>query len=149
MGIARNDIGEICAAAAFDSKIPQERAETGRQLLDGSIAAVARAIQEKAANGGRFPPFWIVLDRHHQLGGVAGVEPYGGIGRPAVLAQPHPEVSHQARLGMLQSRSDGSAHADFDKVLAKEPGAENGVVVATPSHGARASTGTQVCAKRR
>jgi hypothetical protein len=39
MGIARNDIGETCSAAAFDSKIPQERAQAGRQLLDGSIAA--------------------------------------------------------------------------------------------------------------
>jgi hypothetical protein len=35
MGIARNDIGEICLAAAFNRKIPQERAQAGRQLLDG------------------------------------------------------------------------------------------------------------------
>jgi hypothetical protein len=46
---------------------------------------------------------------------------------------------------MLQSRSDGSAHADFDKVLAKEPGAENGVVVATPSH-ARTHRQVRKCA---
>jgi hypothetical protein len=39
MGIARNDIGETCSAAAFDSKIPQERAQAGRQLLDVCIAA--------------------------------------------------------------------------------------------------------------
>jgi hypothetical protein len=32
MGIARNDIGEVCSAAAFDSKIPQEREQAGRQL---------------------------------------------------------------------------------------------------------------------
>lgn len=41
MGIARNDIGETCSAAAFDSKIPQERAQAGRQLLDGSIYSYA------------------------------------------------------------------------------------------------------------
>jgi hypothetical protein len=39
MVIARNDIGETGSAAAFDSKMPQERAQAGRQLLDGSIAA--------------------------------------------------------------------------------------------------------------
>ena len=65
---------------------------------------MARAVQEKAANGGRFPPFWIVPDRRHQVGGVACIELYGGFGRPAVLAQPRFEVSDQARLGMLQSR---------------------------------------------
>ncbi|ESZ12139.1 tyrosine-type recombinase/integrase [Mesorhizobium sp. L48C026A00] len=53
MGMARNDIGETCSAAAFDSKITQERAQAGRQLLDGSIAGLARAVQEKAANGSR------------------------------------------------------------------------------------------------
>ncbi len=147
MGIARNDIGETCSAAAFDSKIPQERAQAGRQLLDGSIAAMARAVQEKAANGGRFPLFWIVPERRHQIRGVAGVELDRGIGRSAVLAQPHFEVSHQARHGMLQCRSGGPANADFDKVLAKEPGAENGVVVAAPSHGAGTSTSAQVLAE--
>jgi hypothetical protein len=45
MGIARNDIGETCSAAAFDSKIPQERAQASRQLLDGSIVAMVRAVQ--------------------------------------------------------------------------------------------------------
>ncbi|SPJ17220.1 hypothetical protein SBBP2_2600004 [Burkholderiales bacterium] len=149
MGIARNDVGETCSAAAFDSKIPQKRAQAGRQLLDGSIPAMARAVQEKAANSGRFPPFWIVPECRHQVGGVAAVELDGGIGRPAVLAQPHFEVSHQARLGMLQCGSGGSANADFDKMLAKEPGAENGVVVATPSHGARTSTSAQVLAEHR
>ncbi|MGZ9112384.1 MAG: hypothetical protein ACXW3X_15225 [Rhodoplanes sp.] len=149
MGIARNDIGETCSAAAFDSKIPQEGAQAGCQLLDGSIAAMARAVQEKAANSGRFPPFWIVPECRHQVGGVAGVELDGGIGRPAVLTQPHFEVSHQARLGMPQCGSGGPANADFDKVLAKEPGAENGVVVATPSHGARTSTNAQVLAEHR
>ena len=39
MGIAGNDIGETCLAAAFDSEVPQERAQAGRQLLDGSTAA--------------------------------------------------------------------------------------------------------------
>src|SRR5438034_3421450 len=139
MGIARNDIGETCSAAAFDSKIPQERAQAGRQFLDGSIAAMARAVQEKAANSGRFPPFWIVPECRYQVGGVAGVELDGSIGRPAVLAQPHFEVSHQTRLGRLQCGSGGPANTDFDKMPAKEPGAENGVVVATPSHGARTS----------
>ena len=46
-------------------------------------------------------------------------------------------------------RRGGPANADFDKVLAKEPGAENGVVVATPSHGARTSTSAQVLAEHR
>jgi hypothetical protein len=149
MGIARNDIGETCSAAAFDSKIPQERAQAGRQLLDGSIAAMARAVQEKAANSGRFPPFWIVPECRYQVGGVAGVELDGGIGRPAVLAQPHFEVCHQARLGRLQCGSGGPANADFDKMPAEEAGAENGVVVATPSHGARTSTSAQVLAEHR
>src|SRR5271167_512994 len=149
MGIARNDIGETCSAAAFDSKIPQERAQAGRQLLDGSLAAMARAVQEKAANSGRFPPFWIVPERRHQVRGVAGVELDGGIGRPAVLAQPDFKVTHKARFGGLQCGGGGPANADFDKVLAKEPGAENGVVVAAPSHGARTSTTAQVLAEHR
>ena len=49
----------------------------------------------------------------------------------------------------MRRHGRGSANTDFDEVLAKEPGAENGVVVATPSHGARASTGTQMRAERR
>jgi hypothetical protein len=44
------DAAHLMAAAAFDSKIPQVRAQAGRQLLDGSLAAMARAVQEKAAN---------------------------------------------------------------------------------------------------
>jgi hypothetical protein len=149
MGIARNNIGETCSAAAFDRKIPQERAQAGRQLLDGSITAMARAVQEKAANSGRFPPFWIVPECCYQVRGVTGVEFDGGVGRPAVLAQPHFEVSHQARLGRLQFGIGGPANADFDKVPAKEPGAENSVMVATPSHGARTSTSAQVLAEHR
>jgi hypothetical protein len=113
------------------------------------MAAMARAVQDKAANSGWFPAFWIVPECHHQVGGVAGVERDGGIGRPAVLTQPHFEVSHQARLDTLQCGSGGPANADFDKVLAKEPGAENGVVVAAPSHGARTSTSAQVLAEHR
>jgi hypothetical protein len=50
---------------------------------------------------------------------------------------------------MLQWDSGGSANADFDKVLTKEPRAENGVVVATPSHRARTSTSAQVIAEHR
>jgi len=50
---------------------------------------------------------------------------------------------------MLQYGSGGPANADFDKMLAKEPGAENGVVVATSSARARTSTGAQVLAERR
>ena len=136
----------------FDSNIWQRPLtaryrKNARRLVP--FAAMARAVQEKAANSGRFPPFWIVPECRHQVRGVAGVERDGGIGRPAVLAQPHFEVSHQARLGMLQCGSGGPANADFDKVLAKEPGAENGVVVATPSHGARTSTTAQVLAEHR
>src|SRR5215472_5711913 len=107
---------------------------------------MARAVQEKAANSGRFPTFRLVPEGRHQVGGVAGVELDGAIRCPAVLAQPDFEVSHQGRLGMLQCRGR-PANADRDKVLAKEPGAENGVVVAAPSHGARTSTGAQVLAK--
>jgi hypothetical protein len=50
---------------------------------------------------------------------------------------------------MPQYGSGGPANAEFDKMLAKEPGAENGVVVATPSHGARTSTSAQVLAEHR
>jgi len=50
---------------------------------------------------------------------------------------------------MLQYSSSGPANADFDKMLAKEPGAENGVVVTTPSHGARTSTSAQMLAEHR
>ena len=71
------------------------------------------------------------------------------IGRPAVLAQPLLEVSHEARLGTLQRGCGGLANADCDEMLAKEPGAENGVVVAAPSHGARTSATAQVLAERR
>jgi hypothetical protein len=149
MGIARNNIGETCSAAAFDRKIPQERAQAGRQLRDGSITTMARAVQEKAANSGRFPPFRFVPEFRHQVGGVVSVELDGAIGCPAVLAQPHFELSQQARLGMLQCSRGRMANADFDKVLAKESGAEDGVVVAAPSHGARTSTSAQVLAEHR
>src|SRR5260221_11039371 len=108
---------------------------------------MARTVQEKAANSGRFPLFWIVPECRHQFGGVADVELDGAIGCPAVLAQPHLEVSHQARLGMLQCGSGEPANTHSGEVLAKEPGAENGVVIATPSHGARTSTGAQVLAE--
>ena len=40
------------------------------------------------------------------------------------------------------------ASANLDEILAKEPGAENGMVVAPPSHGARASARAQVLAER-
>ena len=149
MGIGGNDIGETCLAAAFDSEVAQERTQAGRQLLDRSLAATARAVHEEAANGGRLPPFWIVPERHHQVRGVAGVEFDRGVGRPAVLAQPLFEVRHEARLGMLQRLGGGLANADFDKVPAKEPGAEDGVVVAAPSLGARTSATAQVLAERR
>ena len=66
-----------------------------------------------------------------------------------MLAQPFFEVRHQARLGSLQGRGGGTANADFDKMPEKEPGAENGVVVAAPSHGARTPAPAQVLAERR
>jgi hypothetical protein len=50
---------------------------------------------------------------------------------------------------MLQGGSGEQANADFGEMLAKEPGAENGVVIATPSHGARTSTAAQVLAEHR
>ena len=66
-----------------------------------------------------------------------------------MLAQPFFEVRHEARLGSLQRRGGGMANADFDEMPAKEPGAENGVVVAAPSRGARTSANAQVLAERR
>jgi hypothetical protein len=50
---------------------------------------------------------------------------------------------------MLQCGSGGPANADFDKVLATEPSAKNGVVVAAPSHGTWTSTSVQVLAEHR
>src|SRR5882757_11228283 len=50
---------------------------------------------------------------------------------------------------MLQCSRSRMTNADFDKVLAKESGAEDGVVVAAPSHGARTSTTAQVLAEHR
>jgi len=110
---------------------------------------MAGAVQEKAANGGRLPSFWIVPERRHQVRSVACVEPDRGVGRAAVLAQPLFEARHAARLGSLQWRGGRLADADFDKMPAKEPGAENGVVVAPPSHRARTSATAQVLAERR
>jgi len=81
------------------------------------------------------------------VGGVTGIELDGGIGRPTMLAQPSFGVCHKKRLGRLQCGSSGPANADFDKVLAKEPGAENGVVVASSTHGTWTSTGAQVLAE--
>jgi hypothetical protein len=66
-----------------------------------------------------------------------------------VLAQPLFEVRHQARLGSLQRSRGGLTNADFDKMPEKEPGAENSVVVAAPSHGARTSATAQVLAEHR
>ena len=66
-----------------------------------------------------------------------------------MLAQPHLEAGDQLRLGRMSRYGHGSANAYFDKVPAKEPGTENGVVVATPSHGARTSTSAQMLAERR
>ena len=39
IGVGRNDVVETCLAAAFDSEVPQERSQAGRQLLDGPISA--------------------------------------------------------------------------------------------------------------
>ena len=50
---------------------------------------------------------------------------------------------------MRRYSSGGPANPDFNQVVAEELGAENGVVVATPSHGARTSTSAQVLAKLR
>ena len=60
-----------------------------------------------------------------------------------------PQVGDQLRLGGLHCRRRGPTNADDDKVLAKEPGAENGMVVATSSRRARTSTGAQMLAERR
>ena len=66
-----------------------------------------------------------------------------------MLAQPHLEAGDQLRLVSLRRHGRGSANADFDEVLAKEPGSENGVVIASSSARARTSTGAQVLAERR
>jgi hypothetical protein len=66
-----------------------------------------------------------------------------------MLAQPHLEAGDQRRLGQLRRHGRGPANADFDEMLAKEPGSENGVVVAMSSARARTSTGAQVLAERR
>ena len=50
---------------------------------------------------------------------------------------------------MLQCSRGRMANANFDKVLAKESGAEDGMVVAAPAHGARTSTSAQVLAEHR
>ena len=148
-GIAGNDIGETRLATAFDSQVAQERTQAGRQLLDRSLAATARAVQEEAANGGRLPSSRILPERRHQVRGVARVEPDRGVGRAAVLAQPLLEVRHQERRGSLQRRGVRLADTDFDQMPAKEPGAENGVVVAATSHRARTSAPAQMLAERR
>ena len=111
------------------------------------MTALPRAIHEEAANGSRFPPFRVLPESGHQVGGVTSIEFDGGIGRPAMLAQPSFEVCNQKRLGRLQCGSSGLANADFDEVLTKEPGAENGVVVAPPSHSTWTSTRAQVLAE--
>ena len=49
MGVSGNSVVEICLAAAFDSEVAQERAQAGRQLLDGSAPATARTVHEVAA----------------------------------------------------------------------------------------------------
>src|SRR6516225_7773284 len=110
---------------------------------------MARAVQEKAANSSRFPSCWIVPECCHQADGIASVEFDGGIGRPAILEKPCFEARDQLRLGRFRCAGGGPAHADLDEAPAKEPGAENGVVVATSSHGARTSAGAQVLAERR
>src|SRR5215475_1325637 len=79
---------------------------------------------------------------------MASVELNGGIGRPAMLAQPCFEARDQLRLGRFRCRGGGPAHANLDEVPAKEPGAEDSVVVATSSYGARTSTGSQMFAER-
>ena len=67
-----------------------------------------------------------------------------------MLAQPHLEVEPPGTARrMLQCSGRGPANADFDKVPAKEPGTVDGVVVATPSLGARTSTGAQVLTEHR
>jgi len=149
IGVSRNDVVETCLAAAFDSEVPQECSQAGRQLLDGSTPALARAVHEVAANIGRTPAGRVRSKCRHQEVGITTVELDRGIGRPAMLAQPHFEAGDQLRLGRLRRHGRGPANADFDEVLAKEPGSENGVVVATSSARTRTSTGTQVLAERR
>jgi hypothetical protein len=88
MGIARNDIGETCLAAAFDSEVPQECSQAGCQLLDGSTPALARAVHEVAANISRTPVGRVRSKCRHQAVGITSVELDGRIGRTAMLAQP-------------------------------------------------------------
>jgi hypothetical protein len=48
MGTAGNDVDESCTAALCDSKMAQERAQTGRQFFGAPIAAMARAFQKRS-----------------------------------------------------------------------------------------------------
>ena len=80
------------------------------------------------------------------MDGVAAIELDGRIGRSAVLAQPNFELSHRERLDARREDDGGLTSADPDEMLAKEPGPENGMVVAPPSRGARASTCARVFA---
>src|SRR5437870_2725535 len=100
---------------------------------------MARAVHEIVANTGRIPARWIRPECGHQVGGIASVELDSGIGGSAMLAQPRFEAGDQMRLGRRRCHR-GPAHADLDEVPAKEPGAVNGVVVATASPGARTAT---------
>ena len=110
---------------------------------------MARAVYDIAANAGRIPPCRIWPERRHQAGRITRVERDGGIGRLAMLVQPHLEPGDQLRLGRRCCHVSGLAHADLDQVPAKELDAENCVVVATASPGARTATGSQVLAEHR
>jgi len=145
MGVSWNDGIETCSAAAIDCEVPQERSQAGRQFLYGSVPARSRAVHDVAANIDRSPASRVWAKRRHYEDGIAGVEFDGGIGRPAMLAQPRFEVGDQLWLGGLHGRHHrGPANAEFDKVPAKEFGAVNGVVVATAAPGARTATAAQV-----
>ena len=62
-------------------------------------------------------------------------------------AQPGFEAGDRLRLGRRHCHGSGAAHADFDEVPAKEPGAVDGVVIAPTSLGARTAAGSQVLAE--
>ena len=148
MGVAGNRTVETHSAPSFDCKVTQECAQAGRHLLDGSTPARPRAIHEGATNGGRIPARRVFPERRQQAAGITCVELDGGIGRPAVLAQPCLEAGDQRRLDGRRRHRGGLAHADLGEMSVKEPGTVDGVMIATAALCARATTGAQMLAER-
>lgn len=148
MSIGRNGAVETCLAAAHDCEVSQESTQARRHLLDRTAPGLSRTCQEVAADVVR-PPAWRVRSKcRHQAGGVASVEPDGGIGCAAMLAQPRLEVGDQLRLSWGCNGGGRPTHTDLDEMPAEKPCAVDRVVIAPTSLGARTPTAAQVLAER-